>query len=373
MQIRASVMSFGVGAFRFTALAVTTLSAGVLAEALGEGFLPAVAGPPTLTEAVCAAGTSLHLHRPLWFWSLAALLAMQLASHKLRRTPGLLLSLFALFGASCATAFMVRYTYAELLAGQTCLRCIGVSIVVLLLFVTAVWAPPGKAVPRRQVIVAASCVLVLATLGLFLAHRSGQQARLAAFRRWLSAQSPIPELAPRGQDLVRVVQFQDYQCGACRLAFYRYRSVIQDASRDFPGRVRFEMHDFPLGKYCNEHVATDVHPLACQAAAEVHLARRGGMGEALEQWLFENQGALTPASLAAASRDVGRVADYRQRLDSAMEAVRGDVAFGAALGVVGTPAVFVNGVRLPGLVGPDMLDVALRSGIAVQRSHGAGN
>ena len=51
--------------------------------------------------------------------------------------------------------------------------------------------------------------------------------------------------------------------------------------------------DFPLEAECNANIPQGPHPIACEAAAAVRMARKNGKAEALEDWLFANQPTLT--------------------------------------------------------------------------------
>ena len=54
-------------------------------------------------------------------------------------------------------------------------------------------------------------------------------------------------------------------------------------------------------------------PVACEAAVAVRLAREKGKAEAMEDWLFANQPALTPDTVKKAAATVGGVTDFDAR------------------------------------------------------------
>ena len=81
----------------------------------------------------------------------------------------------------------------------------------------------------------------------------------------------------------------------------------------------------------------------------MRLAREKGKAEAMEDWLFANQPAMTPDTVKNAAATVGGVTDFDARFTGTLELVKADIAQGAQLKVNGTPTFFMNGMRLPGL------------------------
>ncbi len=155
-----------------------------------------------------------------------------------------------------------------------------------------------------------------------------------------------------------ILKFNDYQCPPCRQTFMEYKPILAKWAKQAPGKVKFITKDFALERECNAGVSGDVHPAACDAAVAVRLAREKGKAEAMEEWLFANQPALTPASVRQAAKDVGGVLDMEARYQATLTLVKGDTAQGVQLKVTGTPTFFVNGMRLPGLR-PEFFDAAI--------------
>ena len=125
-----------------------------------------------------------------------------------------------------------------------------------------------------------------------------------------------------------------------------------------PGKVKYVTRDYPLDPQCNQFAPQDMHPAACEAAVAVRLAREKGKAEAMEEWMFANQPALTPEGVKAAAQSVGGVTDFDARFAATLELVKGDIAQGGQLKVTGTPTFFMNGMRLPGLRA-EFLDAAI--------------
>ena len=112
--------------------------------------------------------------------------------------------------------------------------------------------------------------------------------------------------------------------------------------------------DFPLEGECNAAIPQGPHPIACEAAAAVRLARENGKAEALEDWLFANQPTLTPGRAEAGGPG------HRRRAPTSTPSIRRssrdvktDTSLGGFLGVRSTPTFFVNGIQMPDSRGPD--------------------
>jgi uncharacterized membrane protein/protein-disulfide isomerase len=147
--------------------------------------------------------------------------------------------------------------------------------------------------------------------------------------------------------VVVVVKFNDYQCPPCGNTFQAYKPLKAKWDKEAPGKVRFVTKDFPLEPECNAAIPQGPHPIACEAAAAVRMARKNGKAEALEDWLFANQATLTPDGLKKAVRDIGGVADFDAQYPKVLGDVRTDTSLGGFLGVRSTPTFFVNGIQMP--------------------------
>jgi uncharacterized membrane protein/protein-disulfide isomerase len=167
--------------------------------------------------------------------------------------------------------------------------------------------------------------------------------------QYLAAQPRIPVMVPSDGAAVVVVKFNDYQCPGCGQTYRDYKPVIAKWNKEAPGKLKFITKDYPLERECNQFVAQDLHPGACEAAVAVRLAREKGKGEAMEDWLVANQPALNAETVKKAAATVGGVTDFDKRYAAQLELVKADIAQGQQLKVTGTPTFFVNGMRMPGM------------------------
>lgn len=134
---------------------------------------------------------------------------------------------------------------------------------------------------------------------------------------------------------VTLVEYGDYECPACGLAY----PVVKKVQSHFGRRLRLIFRNFPL---------TQIHAQAESAAETAEFAASHGRFWQMHDGLYENQGELGGelyAELAEALRlPVDALAaaleqrTYRQK-------VRADFMGGVSSGVNGTPTFFINGLR----------------------------
>ncbi len=148
---------------------------------------------------------------------------------------------------------------------------------------------------------------------------------------------------------VTIVEFSDYGCPYCATYSEETWPQIKTDLVD-TGRVRYVFKDFPL---------TSLHPKAPQAHAAARCGGEQGAYWAMHDRLFEEQSAWSGSSDPGAAfetmaAELGlEASSFETCLESGdwEDAVDGDVAEGASLGVRGTPTFFVNGYPLVGARG----------------------
>ena len=174
-----------------------------------------------------------------------------------------------------------------------------------------------------------------------------------------------PEDHARGPDeaTITLVEYGDYECPECRLAYL----ILADVLADVGDHVRFVFRNFPV---------TDGHPHAMVAAeAAESVAALGGVKAfwTMHDLLYENQDALQHDDVieyaAAAGVDPVAVADDLAT-NARSERVERDRRSGQRSGVRRPPTFFVNGRRFEGdWTDPVALADALRDGTRGHTYH----
>jgi protein-disulfide isomerase len=140
---------------------------------------------------------------------------------------------------------------------------------------------------------------------------------------------------------ITLVEYGDYQCPECRLAYL----ILTDVLQEMGDGVRFVFRNFPVSE---EYP----HALAAACAAE-SVAVHGGEDAfwTMHDLLYENQDALQEDDLleyaAASGVDPIAVADDLSS-GATSERVQRDIGSGVRSGVRHPPTFFVNGRRFDG-------------------------
>jgi uncharacterized membrane protein/protein-disulfide isomerase len=190
------------------------------------------------------------------------------------------------------------------------------------------------------------------------------QSQTSEFERYWEARERVPIAIPAEGAKVLIVKFNDFQCPPCRNSHMAYKPILAKFAADRPNEVRYVLKDYPLDAECNANVGNTIHPSACEAAVAVRLARAHNREEAMIEWIFANQPALTPELVKQGARDVGQVTDFDAKYASTLESVKSDIALGKQLGVSATPTFFVNGKKVDGALPPQYFQQAIEYELA---------
>jgi len=180
-------------------------------------------------------------------------------------------------------------------------------------------------------------------------------------RSTITLRPGVPVMGPADAPIT-IVEWSDYQCPFCKRAF----PTIEQVLNEYKDKVRYIHLDYPL----------PFHQQAMPASVAVHCAKDQGKFWEYNNNLYQAAGDLSKADLTKRAADVG--------LDSAaFEAcmtankhealVKQNYDDGAALGVTGTPAFFINGRMLVGAQPIDQFrtiinDELSRKGISVAKA-----
>jgi protein-disulfide isomerase len=150
---------------------------------------------------------------------------------------------------------------------------------------------------------------------------------------------------------VTVVEFGDLECPDCKMEAPLLRHNVPET---FPGKVRIVFKNYPL---------ESVHPWARAAAIAGRCVYRQGEPAfwRFYDWMYDTQEQITPENLNAKivewagqnglnSVDLGRCMDTK----ATESEVDQSIAEGHALGIHGTPTLFINGRKIGGLEWQDL-------------------
>jgi protein-disulfide isomerase len=146
-----------------------------------------------------------------------------------------------------------------------------------------------------------------------------------------------------------LVQYGDFQCPHCALAFQEVAPIVDELSDS----LRFVFRHFPL---------TEVHPQAQRAAEAAEAAAKEGRFWEMASLLYENQEQFDDASLVGYAKKAGvDPKRFKKELAAGVHAprVRADFLGGLRGGVQGTPTFFINGKHYQGAFESDALVAAL--------------
>jgi protein-disulfide isomerase len=135
-----------------------------------------------------------------------------------------------------------------------------------------------------------------------------------------------------------LLQYGDYQCSYCRLAF----DSVKRLQAEFGKGLRFIHRNFPNA---------EVHPDAWNAAKAAEAAALQGKFWEMHDLLYLNQEKLDLESLRAYARQLGlEEAAFERDMNSpeVEERIEGDFQGAVTSKVSTTPAYFINGFRYEG-------------------------
>jgi protein-disulfide isomerase len=138
---------------------------------------------------------------------------------------------------------------------------------------------------------------------------------------------------------VTIIEFSDFECPYCS----RANKLLMRIKELYPDKIRLVFRDFPLSQ----------HAKARGAAAAAYCANEQGKFWAYHDLLFANAPAIAEADLKKAAETVGlelKAFDTCLSSDRPEKAIKSDEEAARKLALDGTPGLFVNGMKLVGVL-----------------------
>ncbi len=179
------------------------------------------------------------------------------------------------------------------------------------------------------------------------------------------------------QARARIVIFSDYQCHQCK----RIENEARALRAKYPEAVSVSHKHYPWASACNKYLnGQTLHANACWAAraAETAAMLKGSDGFwQMHKWLFDRGGGFTDQELNDGLAQLGydpKVFTAVMMGEGTLRPVQQDIDEAQALGISGTPMVFINGIELKGWEAPRALErtveAVLNSGAPAATSVG---
>lgn len=150
--------------------------------------------------------------------------------------------------------------------------------------------------------------------------------------------APTEHVRGPSQASVTLIEYADYECSYCIMAYPVVEKVIRDRSK----HLRYVFRHLPL---------TQLHPHALNAARAAEAAAQQGKFWEMHALLFRNAGRLRSEDLLSLAAEL-KLDSTRFESDlfspTVTDRVSHDLDQAAESGVTGTPAFFINGERFTG-------------------------
>jgi len=160
---------------------------------------------------------------------------------------------------------------------------------------------------------------------------------------------------------VTIVEFSDMECPFCA----RANAVMHPLIKQYEHEVRVIFKNYPLDASCNVNIKGAGHRYACLAAKTGHcfFKQKGDAAFfAFKDEIFAKQKNISPQLIDGAAAKSGISATDLKACVADLatnQAILDQIAEGAAIGVEGTPAVFINGKFVTTGVQPKIIQALL--------------
>lgn len=151
--------------------------------------------------------------------------------------------------------------------------------------------------------------------------------------------------SPKQPVKMTILEFADFQCPYCKMTSQTLHTFI--SSRD---DVELIFMAFPLDGSCNPAISRAGDGRSCLLASATYCAQQQGKGWQMHDQLFEQFHEVSKSNLNEITEQIG--VDFSMfseclEAERTLDVIRSQAQQGERANITGTPALFVNGKRLP--------------------------
>jgi protein-disulfide isomerase/uncharacterized membrane protein len=145
------------------------------------------------------------------------------------------------------------------------------------------------------------------------------------------------------QASIQLVEFADFECPHCAMVAPQLKDLLASNTK-----VNLRFKHYPISNICNPNVGAEGHVNACLAATATDCALKQGKFWEMSTIVFKNQSYLS-------RKDIEFMAEAQVKLDmpqfktclddpAMVKGIQSDVSAAEAIGVTGTPSIYIKGV-----------------------------
>lgn len=195
----------------------------------------------------------------------------------------------------------------------------------------------------------------------FFAQPPTSQPRVAAYDSDWQDALPAGRLVGNPLAGVKIVVFSDLECPFCQ----RFHGLLGRAQARHPDSLSYSFVHFPIPGHAFAPAAAHLAECASRSnkfaeAIDFIFANQDSLGTRDWQWFARGSGIMDSAGVAACLADTAMTGMISRGIDQ-----------GQKMNVTGTPAVFLNGWRYPGLPPEDEFMKAVDDLVAGKRPYPA--
>ncbi|MEZ4741648.1 MAG: vitamin K epoxide reductase family protein [Bdellovibrionota bacterium] len=281
------------------------------------------------------------------------------------------------YGLLVSIGFLTSIALASISAfdlGAFCLTCIGIYVVTIAqLIAFIVYRKSYPKINLKELFTGASTALVIVAVVVagfsMLSSQSKQNPSQGPELNSENTQKPLELLSKEihnipinmsaysglGEDYragsdsakVKVIEFADFQCPACRQMFQSLKKLKDE----YGDQILVVFKNYPLDQKCNPGIKGKFHETACTSAILARCSGAYGKFWQFHDLAYTEQSSASIEQSKLWAKQIGLTDDQINACladKSIVEKIRDDIQIANDNGLTGTPTVFINGRKLLG-------------------------